>query len=220
MKFSTVLILLLFSTIFCFSQLTVNYISAQQFAQKISGPGITISNAVFAGTDSTQMASFTGRTIPAFGFDNGVLLATGNAMVAGDTSYNYTAGNALGGGGDADLSGEANQQTYDLAAIEFDFTSLTDSVEFTFVFASEEYNYWVNIKNDICGAKLFNSGGGYTSVMNLPGTSIPVSINTVNNGSVPFIGEQSAGLAQIASTTSIIQMEDRFSTMDSQYLSQ
>src|SRR5207248_2208305 len=125
-----------------FCQLNVNYISAQQFVQNLVGPNISFSNAVFSGTDYTQVASFSGSTIPNIGIPVGVALVSGDAMILADTSHDFAAGNALGGGGDADLSGACQQPTKDLAAVEFDFSSPTDSVEFTFMFASEEYNYW------------------------------------------------------------------------------
>src|SRR4051812_3002687 len=121
MKSVPAFIILLGCSVNCFSQLNVSYISAGQFAQHLAGPGITITNAVFTGTDVTQMAEYSGTTSPTFGLSDGVLLATGDAMVASDTSGDYSSGTALGGGGDADLSGACNQQTKDLAAVEFDF---------------------------------------------------------------------------------------------------
>jgi hypothetical protein len=176
-----------------YAQLSVNYISANQFVQQWLSPNVFFANVVFSGVDPTQMAAFSGTTNPNFGISNGVMLATGDAMIAADTSFNYANGNALGGGGDPDLSGACQQQTRDLAAIEFDFWTPSDSVEFTFVFASEEYNYWVNSKNDVCGARLYNAGGGYANVIYLPGTFTPVCVNTVNNGTVANVGDPSTG---------------------------
>ncbi len=177
----------------CFAQLNVSYLSASQFCQHLAGPGITIINAVNSGTDPSQLASFSGNSSPSITYAQGVLIATGDAMVAADTSYNYAAGTALGGGGDADLSGACNQQTKDLGAVEFDFISATDTVEFTFMFASEEYNYWVGLKNDVCGARLYNAGGGYANIIYLPSSFTAVCVNNVNNGSVPNVGDPSGG---------------------------
>ena len=177
----------------CPAQLNVSYISSNQFVQQWAGSNVSFSNVVFSGVDPSQVASFSGATVPNIGIPDGVMLATGDAMIAADTTTNFTNGNALGGGGDADLSGACNQQTRDLAAIEFDFWTPADSVEFKFLFASEEYNYWVNSKNDVCGARLYNAGGGYANIIYLPGTSTPVCVNSVNNGSVPNIGDPSTG---------------------------
>lgn len=176
-----------------FSQLTVNYISATQFVQKMAGPGISFTNAFFSGTDPVQMGSFAGTVTPNIGITSGIILATGNVLVAVDTTNNCMAGNALGGGGDADLSGACQQQTRDLGAIEFDFWTASDTVQFSFMFASEEYNYWVNSKNDVCGARLYNALGGYANVLYLPGTFSPICVNNINNGSVPNICDPATG---------------------------
>src|SRR5437763_402960 len=50
-----------------YCQLNVNYISASQFVQHLAGPGITITNPLFSGTDPVQMASFSGSTVPNVG---------------------------------------------------------------------------------------------------------------------------------------------------------
>jgi hypothetical protein len=192
-RFFTFLFLL--STAYCgsYCQLSVNYINATQFVQILAGPNVSFANAVFSGTDPVQMGSFAGFTSPNIGISSGVMLATGDALVAEDTANNCTAGNALGGGGDADLSGACQQPTHDLGAIEFDFWVPTDSVALTFMFASEEYNYWVNSKNDVCGARLYNAGGGYANILYLPGSFTPVCVNNINNGSVANICDPSAG---------------------------
>lgn len=190
--FVTTMLLLLF-TINATAQLNVNYITATQFVQNLAGPNVNFINAVFTGTDPMQVASFSGPVSPAIGIASGVMLATGDAMVAADTTNNCTAGTSLGGGGDADLSGACQQQTKDLAAVEFDFWVPTDTVSFTFMFASEEYNYWVFSKNDVCGARLYNSVGGYANVIYIPGTFTPVCVNSINNGLVTNICDPSTG---------------------------
>jgi hypothetical protein len=176
-----------------YCQLSVNYISASQFVQKLLGPNVSFANAVFSGTDPVQMAEIAGSTSPNIGISNGVMLATGDAIIAADTSHNCTAGNALGGGGDADLSGACQQQTKDLGAIEFDFWTSSDSIAVTFMFASEEYNYWVNSKNDVCGARLYNQVGGYANIFYLPSSFTPICVNNINNGAVANICDPSTG---------------------------
>ncbi len=82
----------------------------------------------------------------------------------------------------------------DCATIQFDIIPATDSIKFNYVFASEEYNTFVCSNfNDIFG--FFIRGPGIVGDQNLaadfpntkniaiiPGTDLPVSINTVNNG--------------------------------------
>ena len=67
-----------------------------------------------------------------------------------------------------------------------------NSLEFSYVFASEEYNEYVCSQfNDVFG--FFVNGGEYSNenIALIPGTDppIPVSINNVNNGTVGSNGE-------------------------------
>ena len=72
---------------------------------------------------------------------------------------------------------------YDAAWVAFDIVSNTDSIKFDYVFASEEYKEFVNSDfNDVFG--FFISGPGITGMQNLavlPGTTIPVTINSINH---------------------------------------
>lgn len=82
----------------------------------------------------------------------------------------------------------------DCVTVQFDIIPATDSIKFNYVFASEEYNTFVCSNfNDIFG--FFIKGPGIVGDLNLgpnfpntknialiPGTNLPVSINTVNNG--------------------------------------
>lgn len=82
----------------------------------------------------------------------------------------------------------------DCVTIQFDIIPATDSIKFNYVFASEEYNTFVCSNfNDIFG--FFIKGPGIPGDLSLgpnfpntknialiPGTDLPVSINTVNNG--------------------------------------
>jgi hypothetical protein len=61
------------------------------------------------------------------------------------------------------------------------------------MFASEEYNYWVNSKNDVCGARLYNAVGGYANIFYLPSSFTPICVNNVNNGAVANICDPSTG---------------------------
>lgn len=86
------------------------------------------------------------------------------------------------------------QRTTDCVTIQFDIIPATDSIKFNYVFASEEYNTFVCSNfNDIFGFFIKGPGitgdvslspqfPGVTNIARVPGTDIPVSINTVNNG--------------------------------------
>lgn len=114
------------------------------------------------------------------GIESGIVLTTGSALDAvgpntsGSTSY-------LSGSGASALLG-AN--TYDQSTFTFTFVPETDQVTFTYVFASEEYPEFVcSSFNDAFG--FFVSGPGYagnTNIAIIPGSVLPVAINTVNPG--------------------------------------
>lgn len=88
----------------------------------------------------------------------------------------------------------ASRRATDCVTIQFDFIPATDTLRFNYIFASEEYNQFVCSNfNDIFG--FFIKGPGINGDANLaptflntknialiPGTNLPVSINTVNNG--------------------------------------
>ncbi|HPI10188.1 MAG TPA: choice-of-anchor L domain-containing protein, partial [Catalimonadaceae bacterium] len=95
---------------------------------------------------------------------------------------------------DYNNTGTATRSATDCATIQFDIIPATDSIKFNYVFASEEYNTFVCSNfNDIFG--FFIKGPGIPGDVSLsptfdntknialiPGTDLPVAINTVNNG--------------------------------------
>jgi hypothetical protein len=160
-----------------------------------SGAGITVTNASFIGKN-LQLGSFNATNTVLYtnyGFDKGIILGTGpvtNAIGPNDQPWaagvdSYTGDNT----DDADLHAVAGKKVKDRSILEFDFTSNWDTISFNFIFGSEEYPEFVNQYNDPFG--FFLSGPGISgpfsnSAINLaivPGTSTPISINTVNNGS-------------------------------------
>lgn len=75
------------------------------------------------------------------------------------------------------------------AIIEFDFVPSGDTLSFNYIFASSEYtNYTCSSFNDVFG--FFISGPGINgpfsnnaeNIATVPGTTVPVAINTVNSG--------------------------------------
>lgn len=149
-------------------------------ANEILGSGITILNEVYQGAMGSA-GIFTGGVSAGIGMENGILLTTGKAVDAigpnesDNTSFdnpNLT---------DADLDSIASSSTNDEAILEFDFTSDGGDLFFEYVFASEEYNEFTNSSfNDVFG--FFLDG---VNIALIPGTTTPVSINTVNGGN-PF----------------------------------
>jgi hypothetical protein len=81
--------------------------------------------------------------------------------------------------GDTDLDGLIpGFFTLDATILEFDFETAGGDVFFNYIFASEEYNEFVDSEfNDVFG--FFLNG---VNIALIPGTTTPVSINNVNLG--------------------------------------
>ncbi|TXB63888.1 T9SS type B sorting domain-containing protein [Vicingus serpentipes] len=186
-------IFILFSFVFTKAQLVVNtgLMTPTQYVQNILvGSGVTVSNVTFSG-DFNQIGEFdaTGTT-PYLGLTNGIILSTGDVNVA--LGPNNSGSEELGGGnfglGDSDLDilEGSGIGTNDAAILEFDFIPTGDTVKFKYVFGSEEYPEYVNSINDVFGFFLSGPGvvggfsGGAANIALIPGTTTPISINSVN----------------------------------------
>ena len=143
------------------------------------GPGVDVSNVTFSGA-TTAAGTFAGGA-DIVGFDNGIMLSSGNiAFVVGSNTQDDVSG-VNAGIGDPDLDGLIpGYATFDTCKLEFDFQCTgTQVIQFQYVFTSEEYNEWVNSSfNDVFG--FFLNGVNIALVPGSPGT--PVSINNVNCG--------------------------------------
>lgn len=188
-----------------YSQLTVqNTLTPNQLVQNVLvGGGVQIFNITFNGqpgnTITPQAGTFNGVNSN-IGINNGILLTTGNITVAPgpNNSGSTSTGTNPPSGGDPDLTTiSGGFTTFDKAVLEFDFVPIGDTVKFKYVFGSEEYPEFVNSGfNDAFGFFLSGPGinGPYTgnakNIALIPGTSTPVTINNVNNGSndCPFGG--------------------------------
>jgi hypothetical protein len=69
-------------------------------------------------------------------------------------------------------------ETFDAKVLEFDFVPTFSTVQFQYVFSSEEYSDFSNTSfNEVLA--FFVNG---VNIAVVPGTTDPVSINTMNNG--------------------------------------
>lgn len=154
------------------------------------GSGVTISNVTYLG--NTRAAGIFSGGLAILGFDSGIVLDSGavqtlpedfpcSAGVEGPNDcYEPLDANST----DFALSGDDNLTllsgfpTFDAAVLEFDFVPQFSTVQFQYVFASDEYSDYSNTPfNDVFA--FFVNG---TNCALVPGTSEPVSINTINNG--------------------------------------
>jgi large repetitive protein len=191
------LIFLITSSAFAqFTATTTPVATAALIASKFAGDGVLISNAVLNcpnGASGVFSASST-----SLGMDSGIVLTTGSVLTnTAGTLINYGINSPASAyakvdnltvGGDLDLgasAGVAQSVLHDVCKIEFDFVPLGDTLNFRYKFASEEYpDFICSPFTDIFG--IYISGGpGFatpTNIALIPGTAIPVSVNSINNG--------------------------------------
>lgn len=182
-----------------FAQLNVNNgFNAQQLGNNLAGNNVNVFNASISGDpEQYGLFQYTGNDL---GLNSGVILSTGNIFDAVGPNNDNGTSTGYNGPGDADLSGLAGFNTNDAVVFEFDFEVLGDEIEFNFVFMSEEYNEWVNSGfNDVFA--FYISGPGIVGQENLaviPGTTTPVTINSINNGSFwQFYNDNTGGAVNI-----------------------
>ncbi len=155
------------------------------------GQGVTVSNVTFSGHANAIGHFQTGANPTNLGISEGIIISSGlvnnaSAPIGSLPSNHASTGHNLGG--DPLLTALAGYTTYDAAILEFDFIPQSDTIRFRYVFGSEEYHDFVlSNYNDVFGFFISGPnplGGVYTNqnMALIPGTNIPITINTVNNG--------------------------------------
>ena len=159
----------------------LNSTTPQQLAQTLAGSGITVSNVQFTGANVAG-GTFTGGVADGLGIESGVILSSGDIANAQGPNNDDEISTSNLTPGDADLNVivGTGHTTFDAAVLEFDFVPTEGTVSFQYVFASDEYNEFVEQFNDVFA--FFIDG---TNVALIPGTSTPVAINTVNLAANP-----------------------------------
>ena len=172
-------------------QISQNGTVAQWVTSVLLGQGISVSNITYTGSSQSIGLFATGNTTGNLGISAGVVLSTGKVVdLPGNASVNASTNTS--GGSDSSLANLITQNINDAAVLEFDFVPSSDTIEFNFVFGSEEYPEYVNSFNDVFGFFItgINPTGSTGFMYNdynialVPGTTnTPVSIYNVNNGS-------------------------------------
>ena len=122
----------------------------------------------------------TGSTFP---FEEGVILTTGKAFPAGNTTSGNLIDHGNGAPGDSDLEAALGQtNTQDATFIKFNFTPQVDTIDFRFIMASEEYNGSTECTFADSFAFLLREVGttSYANLAVLP-TGTPVSVRNIND---------------------------------------
>ena len=160
-----------------------------QLVQDLVGSGVSFSNVTYTGA-SVAAGTFTATSPSIIGFSDGVVLSSGciNNVIGPPVSYPPDCQNNQPG--DPDLTAltaivdqcanppcSANP-TYDASVLQFDFVPTSSLIAFQYTFASEEYNQFANGEfNDVFG---FWVNGANCALV--PGTNLPVSVNSINGG--------------------------------------
>jgi gliding motility-associated-like protein len=173
-----------------YAQYTVNNtVNATDGVQNVLlGGGVTATGITFQGTNE-QIGSFTCVNC-GIGLASGLVIGSGNVDGSDgpNNSGSFSQGppNFTDNVTDPDLAELSGMLLNNTAVLEFDFVPTGDSLFFNYVFSSEEYPEFVGSINDAFG--FFLSGPGITgpylnnaaNIALVPGTSTPITINTVN----------------------------------------
>lgn len=147
------------------------------FVRTILGSGINIpSNLVRYQGNSNASGIFTDGLSSGLGIESGIILTTGNAINA----IGPNLGDSTGTNHNLRLTGT---QLRDPVLLDFEFESEGGNVFFNYVFASEEYNESVNASGFGDTFRIFIDG---ENVALIPGTNIPVDVQTVNTNNPQF----------------------------------
>lgn len=196
----------LFTSMYLFAQITVtNTQTASQLVQNVlMGFGVTASNislngVPFSANNVYPNVTYFNAGTTSFPIQSGVLLTTGNGIGAkgpnntGSSTANTppTPSVATDPHLNAIIPGSTPLPTNGVV-LEFDFIPAGDTISFKYMFGSDEYPEFANSSfNDAFGFFLWGPGisgpyvltgypnGGQTLAV-IPGTTTPVTINTVN----------------------------------------
>jgi outer membrane protein OmpA-like peptidoglycan-associated protein len=173
----------LFSGYVSTGQIRVSQTNIDDWVKKnFSGQGVVIGNIRHTGNQQA-IASFT-STPNVLQVQKGMILATGYASAVGGINNQYNRTRAFvdmkNPQRDPDIEKLINYPLYDICVIEFDFVPMANSLQFNYQFGSDEYPEWVDSGYNDIFAFYVSDESSSKNIALVPGTSVPVSINTIN----------------------------------------
>lgn len=163
--------------------------SAQQLIENVlvnspcaNATNFAVSGDTFSsGQQSYGYFSYSGSNFP---FSNGIVLSTSRASrTAGPNNNLIDEGSTLWAG-DIDLEQALGiNGTFNATVLEFDFTPITNTVSFNYLFASEEYQGTAPCRYSDGFAFLLKVAGSqdqYDNLALVPGTTTPVKVTSVH----------------------------------------
>ncbi|MBK7215430.1 MAG: SprB repeat-containing protein [Bacteroidales bacterium] len=147
----------------------------------------TWTNHTWSATPGDRQMAYFNKATSTFPLDEGIVLTTGKASSAmGPNSSGNKSDKMVSAASDPDLASITGKTMFDASILEFDFVPAGNTIEFTYIFTSEEYiEYCETEFNDAFGFFLSGPGisGSYTNnAVNLATilNNIPVTINDIH----------------------------------------
>lgn len=172
----------------------------------INSPCVSAQNVTSrTGTNygSSNGIGFFQNNNPNFPMQSGVIMSTGNVMNAIGPNTTELSDGAANWPGDTDLQNTLLQAGITMNAVnatvlEFDFTPISPTFSFDFLFASEEYGNFQCQFSDAFAFLLTNTATGVTTNLAVvPNTNLPISVVTIRdflyNSSCPSANAQYFG---------------------------
>lgn len=165
--------------------------SAQQLIEQvlINSPCANVANFSVTGDSfsngQNSYGYFTANN-SAFPFSEGIILTTGKATAAVGPNNSLLSQGGTNWLGDSDLEQALGiSNSINATVLEFDFTPITNKISFDYIFSSEQY--LLNASSNQCNytdgfaflIKPLDNSAPYQNIAIVPGTTIPVKINTV-----------------------------------------
>lgn len=191
-KKQLLLIQFLMVPLFIFAQqiTTNNTVSVQDMIQNNLVSGCVevsnISSSINGNVDGITSFGLFDKAGSSFPFNSGIVLTTGNIMEAGNTpNAAILQSGTSSWGTDPDLDAALGANNFlNATSVQFDFISATNSLEFNYIFASEEY-FDTNPCNFSDGfvflIKETGSAAPFTNIAVIEGTNTPVSTTTIHD---------------------------------------
>ena len=166
-----------------------NTYSAQELVEDILINNSCIQNIQVTGTisgnfNNDRSFGYFENTNTNFPFENGIVMSTGRLSNVPGPNDNLSDDDAPGWTGDTDLEQILGlNNTYNATVIEFDFTPTANTIEFRYLFASEEYranDERTCFYSDAFAFLIRPIGGNYQNIAVVPDTNTPVQVTTVH----------------------------------------
>ncbi|TBX69933.1 hypothetical protein EZL74_05820 [Flavobacterium silvisoli] len=201
------------------TQYTAKQLIEDVFLNSSCASVTNITSSTGTNFSSTNGIGYFNKNGSNFPFNDGIVLTTGNALNAPGPNSTTLSDGANGWPGDAQLEAIVLAATgnpmnsKNATKLEFDFVPLVNTINFNFIFASEEYGTFQCSYSDAFAFLLTDIATGITTnIAVIPSTTTPISVVTIRdqlyNGSCGSVNPQyfgeyygAGGLNPLASPT-------------------